>query len=98
MVLAGMPGIARGIDWTAIFAQELTLMASLNYSHVENWGGRTWKAFDLALHLMETGRVDLGWMVTHTYAIEDYKQALRESTGRRHSEMIKGAFAFDPIA
>lgn len=94
MVLAGIPGIARGIDWTAMFAQELTVLASRNYHNVEPWHGRRWKAFDLALHLMESGQVDLSWMITHRYRLENYKQALRAASDRGVSGMIKGIFDF----
>ena len=94
MILVGVPGIARGIDWTALFAQELTVVAARNYHNVEAWHGRSWEAFDLAFHLMESGKVDLGWMVTHRYAIDDFKQALRDAGSRRRSEMIKAVFDF----
>ena len=95
MVLAGLPGIARGVDWTALFAQELTVIAARNHTNVEPWQGRRWKAFDLAIHLMEHGGVDLAWMITHRFRLEDYKAALRAAGSRRSTRMIKGAFAFD---
>ncbi|HUF37734.1 MAG TPA: zinc-binding dehydrogenase [Anaerolineales bacterium] len=95
MVLAGLPGIARGIDWTALFAQELTVIAARNHTNAEQWNGRRWKAFDLAIHLIETGRVDLSWMLTHRYRLDDFKTALRAAAGRGRSEMIKGVFNFN---
>ncbi len=94
MVLEGLPGIAKGVDWTAIFAQELTVRASQNYHHVEPWGGKTWRAFDLALHLMATRRADIGWMVTHRYKLADYKTALKDTFHRGDTGMIKGVFEF----
>ena len=94
LVLVGVPGIARGIDWTAIFAQELTLVAARNYHNHEVWDGRSWKAFDLALHLMENAQVDLGWMITHRYRLDDFKTALRDTRRRGGTEMIKGVFEF----
>ncbi len=94
VVLAGLPGIAKGVDWTAIFAQELRVIASRNYNNIEPWNGRKWEATELALHLMETGRVDLGWMVTHRYSLDNYKLALREASLRGETGMIKGVFEF----
>lgn len=96
MILAGLPGIARGVDWTALFAQELTVQAARNYHNVEPWQGRTWEAFELALHLMSAGKADLGWMVTHRYPIADYRRALRDASARGNSGMIKGVFTFKP--
>ena len=94
VVLAGLPGIAKGIDWTAIFAQELKVIASRNYNNIEEWNGRKWKAVDLAIYLMETGRLDLGWMVTHRYKIDAYRKAIREASSRGRTGMIKGVFEF----
>ncbi len=94
MILAGVPGIARGVDWTALFAQELTIAASMNFNHAEPWKGRSWKAFDLALHLLETGAADLGWMVTHRFRLSDYRRALQLCGRRGSCGMIKGAFDF----
>lgn len=94
VVLAGLPGIARGVDWTAIFAQELKVIASRNYNNVEDWNGRKWKAIELAIHLMETGLVDLGWLVTHRFKIADYKDAIQAAAGRGRNGMIKGVFEF----
>ena len=94
VVLAGLPGIAKGVDWTAIFAQELEVVAARNYNHIENWMGREWDAAALAIHLMESGKIDLGWMVTHRYPIDAYKQAIKDAGARGKSGMIKGVFEF----
>jgi threonine dehydrogenase-like Zn-dependent dehydrogenase len=93
VILAGVPGMARGVDWTAIFAQELTVTAAHNYNHVEPWGGKTWRAFDLALHFL-AGGLDLGWLVTHRYRLADYKRALHETGKRGDAGMIKAVFEF----
>jgi threonine dehydrogenase-like Zn-dependent dehydrogenase len=95
VVLAGLPGIAKGIDWTAIFAQELNVVAARNHNNVENWQGRRWRAFDLAIHLMAHGGVDLGWMITHRYPLKEYREALRAAVSRGGSGMIKGVFTFN---
>jgi threonine dehydrogenase-like Zn-dependent dehydrogenase len=94
VVLVGVPGIAKGIDWTAIFAQELTLRAANIYHHAEPFNGQTWKAFDLAIDLLARGVVDLSWMVTHKYALEDYATALKDLQRRGGIEAIKAVFAF----
>jgi threonine dehydrogenase-like Zn-dependent dehydrogenase len=92
--LVGVPGIARGVDWSAIFAQELTLIGSTEYGHAERYDGKVWSAFELALHLMETGKVDLGWMVTRRYALADYKQALGDLHNKKRQPIIKAVFEF----
>ncbi len=94
VVLVGVPGVAKGIDWTAIFAQELTVRASNIYHHAEPYQGRTWKAFDLTLDLMASRALDLGWMVTHRYELDDFDRAMREVSARGSTGMIKAVFEF----
>jgi len=93
VVLVGVPGISKHVDWTAIFANELDVRASFTYNHTEQFGGRTWRTFDLALDLMQRGLVDLSWMVTHRFRLEDYAQAFSRNTAR--SQTIKSVFTFN---
>jgi threonine dehydrogenase-like Zn-dependent dehydrogenase len=90
----GIPGIAKGVDWTAIFSQELTVLAARQFHNSEPYKGKLWRCFDLALDLMSTGKVDLGWMVTRKYALSDYKQALGDLEQKGSRGIIKAAFEF----
>ena len=95
VVLVSLPGIAKRIDWSAIFAQELTLSAAYAYHHAEQFQGETWSTFGLTLDLMARGNLDLGWMVTHRFRIDDYAQAFRLHSQRGQSGIIKAVFAFE---
>ena len=94
VVLVGIPGIAKGVDWTAIFSQELTLLAARQFHNAEPYKGKLWRCFDLALDLMASGKVDLGWMVTRKYALADYKQVLGDLDRKGSEGIIKAAFEF----
>jgi threonine dehydrogenase-like Zn-dependent dehydrogenase len=94
VILVGVPGIAKGVDWTSVFAQELTVRASSIYNHAEPYQGRQWEAFDLALTLMASGSLDLGWMVTHRYALDHFQKAMRDIGSRGNKGMIKAVFEF----
>lgn len=94
VVVVGVPGIAKGVDWTAVYAQELRLIAADRYSHADSYQGKTVRSFDLALDLMSSGQVDLGWMLSRTYDLKDYKRALSELADKRRHPIIKAAFAF----
>ncbi|MGH2581541.1 MAG: zinc-dependent alcohol dehydrogenase, partial [Anaerolineales bacterium] len=96
VILVGVPGLAKGVDWTAIFNQELHILAATEYSHSEKFKGKTWKTYDLAIELLSTGKVDLGWMVSRKYALTDYKRALSELTQKGSKGIIKAAFQFAP--
>ncbi len=97
VVLVGVPGIAKGVDWSAIFSQELRLLAATEYNHAEHFEGKTWKTYDLAIDLLAKGKVDLGWMVSRKYALKDYKKALGDLAQKGSEGIIKAAFEFPPI-
>ena len=74
VTIVGVPGMAKGIDWTAIFDNELTVTASYIYHHAEHWRGETRSTFDIALEMMASGALDIGWMVNRRYALDDYNR------------------------
>ncbi|HUV28157.1 MAG TPA: zinc-binding dehydrogenase [Anaerolineales bacterium] len=94
VIFVGEPGIVKNLDWTPIFTQDLEVKAAYLYHHVEEYQKQQWKAFDLAIDLMKNERVDIGWLVTHKYQLEEYKQALSVTNHRRREEAIKVVFEF----
>jgi threonine dehydrogenase-like Zn-dependent dehydrogenase len=94
VVLVGIPGIAKGVDWTAIFAQELTVLSARQFHNAELYQGKTWRAFDLALDLILKGKLDLGWMISRKYPLSDYKRALSDLAQKGSQGIIKVAFEF----
>ena len=94
VVLVGIPGIAKGVDWTAIFAQELTVLAARQFHDAELYQGKTWRAFDLALDLMAKDKLDLGWMISRKYPLRNYQRALSDLAQKGSQGIIKAAFEF----
>lgn len=95
VILVGVPGIAKNVDWTAIFAQELDVRGVFTYHNVEPFAGKTWRAFDLVFDLMQHRGLDLGWMVTHEFGLEEYDKAFSMLNRRGQSGAIKAVFAFE---
>ncbi|MGW8143199.1 MAG: zinc-dependent alcohol dehydrogenase [Anaerolineales bacterium] len=95
VIFVGEPGVVKNLDWTSIFTQELGVKAAYLYNHVEKYNGKTWKAFDLAIELMRNGQAELGWMVTHRYHLEEYRQAFELTNHRGRNQAIKIAFEFN---
>lgn len=95
VILMGAPGVIKGMDWTSIFTQELSVRAASLYNHVETYNGKKWKTFDLAIELLANGEVDLSRLVTHKYLLEDYKKAFDLTYQRGKNKAIKIAFMFD---
>jgi threonine dehydrogenase-like Zn-dependent dehydrogenase len=94
VVVVGVPGLAKGIDWSAIFLNELTIQASYIYNHTEQWQGQIRTTYDIALEMMASGQLDLGWMVNQRYPLEKYDQALRQIANKRNHPIIKAVFEF----
>lgn len=95
VVLVGVPGIAKNVDWTSIFLKELRVVAAYTYHRAEQFEGRTWSTFELAIDLMASGKVDLGWMVTHRIKLDEYDRAFKLLGQKGNSGVIKAAFEFD---
>ena len=94
VILLGLPGIAKGIDWSALFAQELTINGSFLYHRAEHYEGEIKSTFSIALEQFEQ-RLDLSWLVTHQYDIYAYKKALGQVRKREDNHIVKAVFAFD---
>lgn len=93
VVLVGVPGITKGVDWTAIFSKELEVIASYIYNHAEPYKGENRSAFALALELMQNG-LDLSWLITHKFKLEDYARAFDLLERRGANKAIKAVFEF----
>lgn len=94
LIVLGMPGMEKGIDWSSIFHQELTITSSYLYDHAERWHGRITSTFEIALEMMSEDGLDLSWMVTHRYPLEDYDSALRQIANKKNHPVIKPVFEF----
>jgi len=73
VVLVGVPGITKQVDWTAIFAKELEVIASYIYNRAEPYRGEKRAAFDIALEMMagtteERVATEPGSVATHSVA------------------------------
>lgn len=95
VVLVGVPGIPKSVDWTAIFVKELDVRGSYLYNHAEPFNGKSWKAFDLTLDLMRRGELDVAWLVTHKFRLHDYGRAFRLLGRRGATGAIRAVFEFD---
>ncbi len=93
VVIVGVPGIPKTVDWTPIFAKELEIIGSYNSGHAEPYRGETRSAFSIALELMQNG-LDLSWLVTHRFKLDEYAQALALLEKRGASKAIKAVFEF----
>src|SRR5690606_9654147 len=94
MVLVGVAGMPRGIDWTPVWLNEVKVHGSYCYAD-EEFRGESIDSFRLAVQLMAEG-LDLSPLLTHRFALDDYAKALEAVTRKGSSGVLKAAFEFDP--
>ncbi|MBI3914612.1 MAG: alcohol dehydrogenase catalytic domain-containing protein [Chloroflexi bacterium] len=93
VVIAGLAALPQGIDWTPIWMRELKVLGTYTYGH-DDFQGRRWRTFDLAIELMKQGKVNLAAMVTHKYALGDYARAFQTISARGRERAVKVVFEF----
>ena len=94
VVLVGMPGVPKHLDWTGIWYKELTLHASYAYGMEEPRAGShasrsTW---ELAIEMLPRLAERLAPLVSEPFALEDYRGALKSALFTGSSGAIKTVF------
>jgi threonine dehydrogenase-like Zn-dependent dehydrogenase len=95
VISEGMLGEARNIDWAAITQKELDVWASVGNSNGDFYKGEQKDCFQFTLDMMASGDLDLGWLVTHRYELDEYKRALKEASARGKNGVLKSVFEFE---
>lgn len=93
-VLVGMPGIPRGVDWTAMWFKELTLHAAYAYGPETCADGEK-ETFLLAIDLMRTWGSQLAALVGPPHGLDDYRAAIASALHTGRSGVVKTVFAID---
>jgi threonine dehydrogenase-like Zn-dependent dehydrogenase len=90
-ILVGMPGIPKGVDCTAIWYKELTVLGAYAYGQ-EDFQGERLSTFTLALRLIAERRIDLAPLVTHKLPLAEYRQAIRTALFTGPHRSVKTVF------
>ncbi len=91
-VLVGMPGIPKGIDWTAIWHKELTLRAAYAYGPEETPEGRR-DTFELAIEMLTQSGDRMAGLVGEPYKLSDYRKAIWAALNTGKTGAAKTVFA-----
>lgn len=81
VVLVGLASDPGGVDWTPIWLREVEIRGSMAYADDVLDGVRD-SSIAHAVRLMAERRVDLGWLVTHRFALTEYRKALETVTAK----------------
>ena len=91
IVLLGNSSTMNGLDWTPLWLKELTVRGSLCYgAHQHASPARM--AFDEAASLIARRRVELTPLLTHTFALADYRTAVATAMDKGEKKSVKVAF------
>ncbi len=94
VVLLGMSAILNRVDWTSIWLNEL-LVSGYVWGDEEAFQGRRVRTLQLALEWMAEGRLDLARMVTHRFALPEYRKAFEVAARKARHQAVKPVFTFD---
>ena len=94
IIVVSVPSALK-LDWTPISFKELTVSSSWAYHHVEKFKGKKQSTFEIALDLLNDGKVNLEWMVTHVFRLQEYKKAFEMLSRRKNHDAIKATFGYD---
>jgi threonine dehydrogenase-like Zn-dependent dehydrogenase len=83
----------KKIDWSIQTWKEIEIVGSLMYG-MEPYKNRTMHCFELALHLLKKNPGLFEGVVTHTFPIDDFRNALDASRVKRKSHAIKAVFDY----
>lgn len=92
VVLVGAAGILERVDWTTVWRNELTLLGSYVYGP-ESFRGERKHTFDLVLELLARREgPDPSGLVTHTFPLARYQEAIEANLARGRYQSVKTVF------
>jgi threonine dehydrogenase-like Zn-dependent dehydrogenase len=91
-VQMGVSSPAR-FEWTPWYFKELRLVGSNAFGH-EEVDGKRQHAIAHYLDLVQAGRIDLDGMLTHTFRLDEWRDALKTLIHQDETGAIKVAFDF----
>ena len=89
LVLIGCAAVLRKIDLTMVWAHELTILGSYTYGLERPQGRRT---FEITAERIAGGRVPVEALVTHRFALEQYREAIVANLDRAGHRSVKAVF------
>jgi L-iditol 2-dehydrogenase len=96
VVLIGAAGVLDRVDWTMVWKNELSIIGSYVYGP-EMFRGRRLHTFDVVRELLAAREgPDVSRLVTHTFPLDQYQEAITANLQRGRYKSVKTAFDFRP--
>lgn len=93
VTLVGCAGEMKKLDWTFVWANELSVLGTHAYSKKELWKGNEQSTQELLIDLIEHNKsYPLEQLVTHEYTLNQYEEAIVANLDRGKYQSIKTLF------
>jgi threonine dehydrogenase-like Zn-dependent dehydrogenase len=83
--------VPRRFEWTPLYFKELRLVGS-NAFAVEAWDGRRQHAMEWYFEFVRAGKIDATAILTHRFALDDYREAFLSCYDQGRSGAVKVLF------
>jgi len=82
------------LDLTPLWLKLQTIRGAYTYGYNDSGGGSR-HAFDIAIDLVRRRRIDLGSLVTHRFALGDYRRMIEVNLNKAKHEAVKTIVTFE---
>ena len=91
VILVGMPGIPKNVDWTSIWYKQLRVTGAYTYG-LENHNDEQIHTFTLGMRLLQKMETHLRPLVSTLFPLRDYKRAIQTALNTGKTATVKTAF------
>ncbi len=91
VILVGMPGIPKNVDWTSIWYKQLNVKGAYTYG-LETHNGEQIHTFTLGMRLLQKMGPGLRPLVSKPFSLRDYKRAIQTAMNTGKTATVKTAF------
>ncbi|CAM3173966.1 zinc-binding dehydrogenase [Filibacter tadaridae] len=93
VTLVGCAGEIKKLDWTFVWANELSVVGTHAYSKKESWQGKEKSTQELLIELIEQNKdYPLEQLVTHEFSLGQYQEAIIANLDRGKYKSVKTLF------
>ena len=91
VILVGMPGIPKNVDWTSIWYKQLRVTGAYTYG-LETHNDEQIHTFTLGIRLLQKMEAHLRPLVSTLFPLRDYKRAIQTALNTGKTATVKTAF------
>jgi threonine dehydrogenase-like Zn-dependent dehydrogenase len=91
VILVGMPGIPKNVDWTSIWYKQLRVGGAYTYG-LETHNGEQVHTFTLGMRLLQKMESHLRPLVSSFFPLKDYKRAIQTALNTGKTATVKTVF------